>query len=276
MCTGDADCGATGFCKAGQCAPKVPRGATCGGNAECTSGFCVDGVCCDQACTGQCQACAEPDSIGTCLAVKGKPRTPRADCGGAGTSCYGQCDGVNIAACAYANAGASCGAGCVEGQAQTCDLAGGCSAPTACAGNFACDGTTKCKSTCAADGDCAQGYACATGKCVPKPAATCSGDGTQSIPTGADAGAPESCAPYRCTSTGACGKSCSNSEECANGFQCNTANQRCEATAPAASDAGGCAIATRAGASDARSGAWWALGLAVAAIAPRARRRRRA
>jgi hypothetical protein len=270
-CIVDADCGMTGFCKMGQCAPKVARGVTCGSNAECTDGNCVDGVCCNEACIGQCQACAEPGSVGTCAPVKFKPRGSRADCSGTGSSCYGQCDGTNIAACAYPTASQSCGAGCADGKAATCDGAGACLAAATCAGDFACDGATKCKTSCVADADCRAGFACgAGGKCLPRPDATCSADGTQSIPTGADAGAAQSCTPYRCLSTGACGDKCTTTDDCAASYTCDSTAKSCVPAPAPTTSSGGCSVTA-----DSREGAFGWLAAGALALALTARRRRR-
>jgi len=266
-CTTDGDCGVAGFCKSGTCAPKVERAAACASNVECKSGFCVDGVCCNEACSGQCQACGEPGSPGTCLAVKGKPRGTRTDCNGSGGACYGQCDGINLAACGYPSAGQGCGTGCADGKASVCDATGVCLEPAACAGNFACDGTTKCKTSCTLDDECAAGFACAAGKCVPKAEATCSQDGTQSIPSG-DAGAPQSCAPYRCLATGACGNKCTTTNDCADGNTCDTATQQCTGTAASTDDGGGCMLAGSGGSASAA----WIAALLLALIARRGRR----
>ncbi len=100
---------------AGGCLPQTK---------ECASGYCFDGVCCDSACGGTCEACAEPGSIGTCLAVKGAPRTGRAPCVGAGTACGGQCDGTAPFSCAFPSADVTCGAGCAGASVQRCDGAG--------------------------------------------------------------------------------------------------------------------------------------------------------
>src|SRR5262245_2303625 len=58
---------------AGDAGPS-PNGSLCSQNVQCLSGHCVDGVCCDGACGGQCESCAEPGSLGTCLIVSGSPR----------------------------------------------------------------------------------------------------------------------------------------------------------------------------------------------------------
>jgi hypothetical protein len=247
-CASDGECAGTQYCDSTHvCATKSMRAALCTGDHQCVSGFCVDGVCCDSRCDGQCQACAEPGSVGTCGPVSNKPRAPRADCAGAGTPCYGRCGGTNIAACDYPTGGTTCGAGCSDGKRQVCDGTGACLAPAPCSGNFACDGTTTCKSNCASDDDCASGFTCAAGKCAPKGAATCSADGSQSIP-GGDAGPVQTCAPYRCTSGGTCGTQCTTTDDCIAGSTCDTSVPPGKCLPPAAAQAsGGCATGAPSG-----------------------------
>jgi hypothetical protein len=267
-CASDADCGAAAYCAPdGTCAPKVARGVACTANDRCTSGYCADGVCCDTKCDGQCQACAEPGSVGTCIAVKGTPRLPRTGCAGAGGTCGGQCDGVNLAACAYPSAGKVCGGGCADAKIAVCDSSGACLAPAACAGNLACDAVTGgCKSACVVDPDCAVGFVCTSGKCAPKGVSTCSADGTQSIP-GGDAGPPQTCAPYRCAS-GACAVLCTTTDDCAVGYQCDTVAKQCVPVPAAAEPSGGCGLTGRGG-----NGGWASLLGLAAALGARLRRR---
>jgi len=247
-CTTDAECGAGSYCNTTtkECAAKKPRAAACAANLECTSGACADGVCCDSACTGQCEACAEPGSEGTCLTVKGKPRAPRVACTGGGTECGGTCDGKNAAVCSFPNLETTCGAGCAAGAIAQCDGAGACRAPKTCAGDFACDGSAACKTSCTAGGDCRDGYTCdtKTNKCVPKVQASCSSDRTKSIPADAP-DAPKSCAPYVCGTDGTCLQTCATSEDCASSSICDTSTGagRCVA-GPTDEDSGGCTVAS--------------------------------
>jgi hypothetical protein len=164
LCAGDDDCDATTYCKAGLCAPREPAAVSCTAGAHCASGFCIDGVCCATACTGQCEACAEPGSIGTCVAVKGTPRAPsHPGCGGLDPACAGSCDGVDANACAYPTASTACGNGCVGGVGSTCDAHGRCLDPAPCARNLDCDATTNlCRATCVHDSDCVAGGHCET------------------------------------------------------------------------------------------------------------------
>ncbi|MFI5299509.1 MAG: hypothetical protein ACHREM_15575 [Polyangiales bacterium] len=272
-CAVDTDCGTAGFCNSGTCEAKGSNSATCTAGNQCSSGFCVDGVCCNNQCTGQCQACAETGNVGNCIAVKGIPRTPRADCTGTGTACYGQCDGINIASCGYPSIGASCGTGCTNGQHSICDNTGVCQAPVPCPGNLGCANVAACSSSCVVDADCAPSFICTGGKCQTKPPATCSADGVSSIPAG-DAGPPQSCAPYICDSTGACKTACNTTSDCVAGGVCDLTKSpgQCVVTATTSSG-GGCAVGT--GPNGAGGGDSSLVGLAFAIGATARRRRRR-
>jgi MYXO-CTERM domain-containing protein len=105
---------------------KKPAGASCTGDAQCTSGYCVDGVCCASACGGgdqtDCQACsvaAGGTSDGSCA-----PRKPGSLCRAA----VGECDAAEVcsgtATACPANAFKPDGTACLGGSG-TC-LAGSC------------------------------------------------------------------------------------------------------------------------------------------------------
>jgi hypothetical protein len=269
-CSADTDCAATQYCSTtGVCTTRVARGDACKADRECASRFCVDGVCCDTKCDGQCQACAEPGSVGSCVAVKGAPRAPRTGCAGVDPACAGACDGTDIAGCSYPSAGRTCGAGCVAGSISVCDATGTCLDPSPCSGNLACDAPTgKCKTACVGDEDCASGFVCGAGKCAPKPAPPpvhCSEDRTASV---APDGTSTPCSPYRCGSDGSCPTSCATSGDCLEG-SCDTSHGAGVCVPPPVGDDGGCAFGTR----RARSFGLASL-LALVALG-RARRRRR-
>jgi hypothetical protein len=65
-CNGAFRCDASGAC-------EVNEGESCGGGAECASGFCVDGVCCDRACDSGCERCDR--SPGVCTRLDCHPFT---------------------------------------------------------------------------------------------------------------------------------------------------------------------------------------------------------
>lgn len=168
-CTTMADCAAGNTCIAGVCVGLRPNGGMCTTATECQSGQCVDGVCCDTACDGQCQACDNAGSLGTCGPVTGAPHGMRTACAGTGT-CAGTCDGMNTTACTFPNTTTECSpAACTGGvatTAATCDGMGACGTGTAtpCV-NFGCNGTV-CFTTCTGDTDCANGFVCSAGSCV--------------------------------------------------------------------------------------------------------------
>jgi hypothetical protein len=278
-CTADAECGATSYCDLAikQCATKKARAATCAASVECASGACADGVCCDNACTGQCEACAEPGSEGTCMTVKGKPRMPRAGCTSAGTECGGSCDGKNAAVCSFPNLDTTCGAGCSGGSVAQCDGAGACRAPKACAGDFACDGSTACRTSCTNNAECRDGYTCdaTTNKCIPKVTATCSADRSTSIPVDAPSSA-HPCAPYLCGTDGSCLKNCATTDDCAAGATCDVSGGLgvCVPGATPTQDSGGCSV-EQGGGAHGRGGAWYALFAMAAAVVARRRARAR-
>ena len=134
--------------------PPKPKGAPCGPQDSCATGFCVDGVCCDSACTEACGACDVANFVGTCSAVTGLPHASRV-CPGQGTLCGGTCDGQNKSACAFPSTSVICGATC-NGK---CDGAGACSSttPGMCPNGFGC-GMTGCLTSCTKDADCASPY----------------------------------------------------------------------------------------------------------------------
>ncbi len=382
-CTADTECTTGNYCNSGKCVPKKTNGLACAAARECGSAACADGVCCNVACDGQCEACAETGTVGTCTAVSGLPRTTHVACDGItiGGACGSHCNGVERKTCVYPAAAASpcsgdsCGGG-IETHASSCDGVGRCNdAPKHC-GAYACGGT-KCKTACAVSSDCVLGFVCKGVVCVPAPSlgqpcsstvpcdgglfctdgvccgeascgsskscalpatkgtcakvnaeacvsdgecgsgacvdgvccsSTCDGqcqacdepgnvgkcvpvkgkphgkriacesskdhpcestvcdgsdgsrcvafvgsevscaastcvDGVVSDPATCVAGAcstpvTHSCAPYRCTSTGACGLTCAKSEECAAGFVCNLADKKCVASKRRCSDDG--------------------------------------
>ncbi len=161
------------------------NGQACSVHADCASDQCVDGVCCDRPCEGQCEACNEPGTEGTCTTVaSGPPRGARDACDGAG-GCQGSCDGASATRCKYPNAEKVCTpTSCANGKAKTasvCNGAGACtdSETSNCAsGQCASDGK-KCSGSCSAAACGATAYCdAASGACIPLKTngATCSAD----------------------------------------------------------------------------------------------------
>ncbi len=169
-CDTDVECAEGNFCREGMCIARQPNGGACTVAAQCVSGNCVDGVCCNTACNGQCEACDNSGSVGTCSPSMGAPHGARPACAGMG-ACAGTCDGASRTNCAYPGSSTECrAASCAEGQATnrgTCDGMGGCGTPTtaACA-PYTCEGT-MCRASCTAASDCVTGYRCEMGRCVP-------------------------------------------------------------------------------------------------------------
>ncbi len=178
-CVADSDCDTDTICQNHTCGPK-PNGFTCGGPAECASGFCADGVCCESACTGTCLSCALPGSPGHCLMVAADTPDPREVCQDTGTaSCgtNGKCDGIGGCekyAVGTPCAGEKCESGLYTGP-SSCNATGQCVAPDArpCA-PYVCNGT-QCFRTCATDDQCKSPNSCLSNSCGLKgPGADCS------------------------------------------------------------------------------------------------------
>ncbi|MGE0322425.1 MAG: DNRLRE domain-containing protein [Polyangiaceae bacterium] len=206
-CTQDSpDCDATAWCNGTTCVTKYPNGNACTETRQCQSGLCVDGVCCNQACGGQCEACDNTGSVGSCTPTSGAPHGARTACAGDGTACNGVCDGSNRTQCALPGGSVECRpASCSAGQQtlQTfCVGSGACPAETLqpCT-PYQCGGT-GCLTTCSVDTQCQLGFRCDAGSCVP-------------AKTNGEA----------CTGNTECA-----SGYCVDGFCCNSAcNGQCEA-----------------------------------------------
>lgn len=219
-CSQDSHCDGTAWCNGTTCITKYPNGNACSETRQCQSGICVDGVCCDGACGGQCEACDNVGSVGTCTPTSGAPHGARPVCSGDGTACNGVCDGSSRTQCALPGGSVECRpASCSAGQetAQTfCVGNGSCPAATvnACA-PYQCGGT-GCLSSCTVDTQCQLGYRCEVGACVP------------ARPNG-----------EACTANTECA-----SGYCIDGFCCNSAcNGQCEACNVSGSE-GSCSAVT--------------------------------
>ncbi|MFI5299206.1 MAG: hypothetical protein ACHREM_14005 [Polyangiales bacterium] len=164
-CSSDASCGPGAHCVSGACVPLAPLGAACTSASLCASGLCIDGTCCNTNCAGQCEACDNPTSLGTCTFVVGAPHLPRALCGGSG-SCAGTCGGASTS-CVFPNSGTTCSSAACAGvsvsPAGVCDGNGVCDtvAPVSCA-PYGCTAGV-CNSHCSSSTDCAPGSYCAVG-----------------------------------------------------------------------------------------------------------------
>jgi outer membrane protein OmpA-like peptidoglycan-associated protein len=153
------------------CVRLKDLGEGCGASTECASGACADGVCCNTACDGQCEACDETGSEGTCTAVTGAPRGERPACDSDGSVCGGVCDGTGRAACTYPSAAVQCGTpGCSEGVATvsaTCNGAGSCLVQTQQCELYTC-GENACRTGCTSDAECSADGICLGGECRPR------------------------------------------------------------------------------------------------------------
>jgi outer membrane protein OmpA-like peptidoglycan-associated protein len=208
-CQVDLDCAAGSWCSAGVCAPQKDPASSCAADNECLSGHCADGVCCDTACSGQCEACDELDTAGTCVPVTGAPRNSRTPCAADGSACDGYCDGSSADSCAYPDLSVTCReAGCEDGVATlgaTCDGTGVCPAvQVQSCGAYQC-GETQCLGDCAVDGDCAAPYWCSAGICEPEKEA------------GAGCSGANECASGYCADGVCCNDACNGQCEACNG-----------------------------------------------------------
>ncbi|GAB4202678.1 MAG: hypothetical protein OHK0013_16160 [Sandaracinaceae bacterium] len=188
-----------------RCATERGPGAPCVADIECATGFCTDGVCCNVRCDGQCEACNEVGSAGTCRAVSGMPRGSRPGCGGSGP-CAGTCNGSARSSCTF------------PGSATSCDDLAFCTTGDRCNGAGACTGMPRvCDdgNVCTTDSCDEMGDRCATS---PVPTGTACDDGaactTRDVCTaGTCAGTPITCPDdgLACTAsvcsptTGTCG-----------------------------------------------------------------------
>ncbi len=138
-----------------------------------------------------------------------------------------------------------------------------------------CGPAYTCLGTCGPKGECigsGSGTMCGRNRCVGPSSgvgpAYCSAPGS-TCPV--DDAVPFECEPYICEPAfGACRTSCASSADCKNGFVCDVPSKTCIAPSVPAADDGGCAV-SEPGAS--RGGAIVALGLALAGVAARRRRR---
>jgi hypothetical protein len=240
-CESDADCADDHQCTGEQCRPKRGEGTSCDSGRECLSGHCADGVCCDTPCEGQCEACAEPKLVGTCVAVEGAPRGPRSACPAPEDEpCrQGLCDGRVTDQCAgFPGAELVCRAASCEDRTffpeARCDGSGECDPAAAVdCGNYVCD-ESSCLTECTRNSDCAPNNYCDGNRC--RSGSRCSDDEARVIK--AD-GSEEDCMGYLC-SEGDCLQVCSRTAECILGFSCDRDSNRCEPIVEASREADGC------------------------------------
>ena len=195
-------------------APPLANGAICQSGHECSSTYCVDGVCCDGACTGQCQACAETTSVGTCTTVLGSPRGTRAACAASRSTCAGSCAG-SAYQCSYPGSGVICSSAICSNDttvktASVCNGAGACtsSSMVACtSGQYCASGACNTQSAngaaCQGNAQCTSGN-CSNSLCCSSGYGHCSGSsGCVSLTTS--------------TNCGTCGNACGSGYHCSGG-----------------------------------------------------------
>jgi len=218
-------------------APLKAGGATCKSGGECASTYCVDGVCCDGLCGGQCQACAEPNKVGTCTTVSGSPRGARTGCAATQPACAGQCGGTLPNQCSYPAsettcAAASCSSDLAVNTASACNGAGACTASSvvpcgsgkyctggACVAQIGNGGSCQSSNQCTS-GNCSNSLCCATGQTA------CGGSCVSLSTSSANCGSCDrACATGSSCSGGSCyladGQSCTTGTQCLSGV-CST------------------------------------------------------
>jgi len=247
VCCGVAVCGVGESCgnpeNPGVCSKK--RGTVCLLDPECASGHCVDGVCCESACDGQCEACDIAGKFGSCTPIDGEPHGARSKCSAGSSSCEARtCAGTKDSKTCVGYAAATettCAPSKCEGTVYvgkgTCNGAGACAVPdTQTCTPYVCD-SAGCRTGCTKDEHCAEGFVCDHEVCIAR-VARCSADRLSSQKTD---GTSESCSPYLCTTSGACGDRCTSSTACAPGALCDPASNAC--VFPSSDSEGGCGFA---------------------------------
>ncbi len=153
MCTSNADCDASAYCRAdGQCVPDEPDGGICANNTQCGGGYCNNGHCCSGGtCCNTSSDCDLMDVAATCTSASGCQGS-RVD--GVCTAAK-QCTTQTVdddSACTAGTLSNTCGAypsvfcnGMTTQSTPGC--ASTCGAGTPCdTGNY-CDGASHCQST---------------------------------------------------------------------------------------------------------------------------------
>ncbi|HEY3358711.1 MAG TPA: choice-of-anchor D domain-containing protein [Polyangia bacterium] len=188
-CSQHSECTAGNYCDpTNHCVPKKGDGGSCGGAAECTSGFCFDSVCCHTDCTGICRTC-NGTNPGTCQNTAAQ-LDPRAQCG----ACQA-CDGNG--GCTAASAGTDPHNECAYSAPATCGDDGTCNGAGACR---KWPSSTVCVAQSCVDGTPSMQYN----------ADTCNGSGTCTD------GGSVSCGGFKCNGT-ACYTSCTDDTRCNTG-----------------------------------------------------------
>ncbi len=310
-CGANADC-SSGFCTDGvccavascgggkRCTPDglgcaAPASTSCTAASDCKSGFCANGVCCATKCDGVCEACNLSGSVGTCSSLGptclGEPADAAAPVTDAGPDGGPPTVREAFTRCAK---GSDCGTGhCVEGiccdtectdRCHSCVLSGSlgkCTVePTGVDLRHECGPGRSCLGTCS------QGACVGSGAGTQCDAPRCTGPSTGVGPAtcdkaggscGTDKAVVFDCSPYVCEPAfGECRGTCTQSDECAQGFYCDTPTQTCLANPTGGGgSSGGCVLGGNGSGDDGRAAAGsFALVLGLAALGLVARRRR--
>jgi hypothetical protein len=289
ICCAVATCPAGNSCKVDGSGCSTNDSFSCVADADCASGHCANGVCCDKACNGLCEACNLSTTPGTCTSLGpsclGEPAdaAPAPDAGTDGAppivhEAFTRCTKDVQCGTGHCVEGICCDTACTD-RCHSCALQGTigkCTVePTGVDLKHECGPGRACLGTCSA-GACvgsAAGTQCDQQKCTGP--STGIGPATCEKAGGAcqtDKVAVFSCAPYLCEPAfGACRETCTGSDECTQGFSCDTSTQKCVANAPADGGSGGCALG---GAGSGAGAGAFALALGMAALGLAARRRR--
>ncbi len=177
-CNDSDQCESTSYCNTDAtpdtCEDDLAVGSPCEDDSACQGNAnCVDGFCCNGPCNGECESCADADSIGmngecSLIDIAADP-DPDDECSSMGCQ-SGACNAL-AAACALDPAGTSCGAATCANAMLTereCDAAGGCmDVNSACGVGYACTGNgSACETSCNDNGDCQPAFHCSGSTCV--------------------------------------------------------------------------------------------------------------
>ena len=214
------------------------RGESCATADECAGGHCVDGVCCDSACDGPCERCS--DNPGTCEQVTSGDDPGTCE-GTSSCNAFGECRKADGESCASASECAS--NQCIDGVCCDTACGGPCEACTAVLKGSGADGAcgpiaadTDPESECDAEPveSCGRTGECSgAGACALYPDGTTCGEarcenglvsGDVCNGSGSCLSGTTNCAPYDCTATG-CYDSCTDDDQCAEGFECGATDE---------------------------------------------------
>jgi hypothetical protein len=238
-CDFDGHCWNSGAGPAGD----APLGAACAYDQACQTGICRDGVCCSTTCTDACMTCADPTSLGTCVAIADGatvsaehmvcPTDQSCHSGGCSFKLNGTaCDHNSECMSARCVDGVCCGSTCAA--CQVCNSEGTCEfAPAKTDPHGDCllsTGDSLCMPTCDGKGACAlPSGTCMSGCAADPPSSTpvfqqanarqevlvCSSAGRCETPLMQTACNADACVAGMCTS------SCTSDFDCSKHYYCH-------------------------------------------------------